>query len=202
MCELGFARDIGSSECKPADLDQVYLPEEIHCTTSGWFEADAYRKVLGDECVRGFQPAKVAVPCPPTSPFSRGAVIILVLIVLAVAALAILTYAGDNEKVRAFLDKYGINVESFKTVRYSTLGKSHIDEEADEFDADAPQLVQYTVATGNKPAASETSLIELDSSPGGSAAVVRMRAGGFGSATESVPRLAPAPGKKEFDDIL
>ena len=197
MCELGFAREVGSSECKPADLDQVYLPEEIHCTTSGWFEADAYRKVLGDECVRGFQPSKVAVPCPPTSPFSRGAIIILVLIVLAVAALAILTYAGDNEKLRSFLDKYGINVESFKTVRYSTLGKSHIDEEADEFDADAPQLVQYSVAGLTKPQ-HETTLIELEGSPSHS---VRMRAGGFGTATDSVPRLA-APNTKELDDIL
>ena len=193
MCELGFARGVGESECKPSDLDNVYLPEEIQCTSSGWFMADAYRKVLGNVCVGGFQPGKVQVPCPPTSPFSRGAVLVLVLVVLVVGALALLTYAGDNERVRKFLEKFGVNVESVRSVRYSTLTKGWGQVgEVDEFDRDAPTLV--TVEHHGK---SSADLIQLEST--GFSGGVRMRTGGLAGATETVPKLH-MPGK-ELDEI-
>jgi hypothetical protein len=179
MCELGFARDIGSNECKPHDLDKVYLPEEIHCTSSGWFHADAYRKVLGDQCQGGFVPEKVPVPCPPTSPFSRGAMMVLGLIFFLIAAFTTLTVAGTNDKLRLWLEKLGINVQSFHTIRYSTLGGAWMETE-DIYDRDAPQLVNVAKSIDHS---NHNLLSDIDtSSP--------RRAGGLIAANQPVPRLA------------
>ena len=165
--------------------------------------ADAYRKVLGDVCVGGFAPQKVQVPCPPTSPFSRGAVLVLILVLLMIGVLAVLTYAGDNERVRKFLERFGVSVESVRAVRYSTLGKGWggldvVGDEPDEFDHDAPQLV-----TVNKQVTGGSDLLGLDPGVLGG---VRMRAGGIAAAVEAVPRLLMPTKKpevgKELDEML
>ena len=181
MCELGFARDVGgSNECKPHDLDKVYLPEEIKCTSSGWFHANAYRKVLGDQCQGGFSPEKVPVPCPPSSPFSLGALLVLGLIIFLITAFATLTVAGTNEKLRMYLEKLGINVQSFQTIRYSTLGNAWMETE-DIYDRDAPQLVNVAKSVS---APVDNLLIDIDVGS-------HRRAGGLQAANQVVPRLAP-----------
>uniref|UniRef100_A0A0G4FQ72 VPS10 domain-containing protein n=1 Tax=Chromera velia CCMP2878 TaxID=1169474 RepID=A0A0G4FQ72_9ALVE len=92
-CEFGFARKIGSTVCAPEDPN---LTADT-CTAGGFFYMDAYRKVPGDTCEAGWVPSQVPVPCPAHAPFSRTALIVLgVVLVAAVALLMLGVVAGGS----------------------------------------------------------------------------------------------------------
>ncbi|EER13739.1 membrane glycoprotein yil173w precursor, putative [Perkinsus marinus ATCC 50983] len=215
-CELGFARKIGSVDCKPVDVDA--------CTSSGMFFADAYRKVVGDTCEGGWRPQKERVPCPSHSPFSRGAVATLMIIGFLVALMFGGTYVSGSERWKNTIGNYGF--ETLEYVKYSTIGRSARlavsatdDMNPDDFD-DAPQLEHYSSNVGKhkkfdetgeelrsieSPRSSESSgeggggvpdllgIDDEDEDSTDSTAQVRMRSGGLASATGVVPRLQPPP---------
>ncbi len=115
----------------------------------------------------------------------------LALIFFLITSFATLTIAGTNDKLRHLLEKVGINVQSFNTIRYSTLGNAWMETE-DIYDRDAPQLVSITKSSID---ASNNNLIDIDSgSP--------RRAGGLIAANQPVPRLAPHSGlNNELNDL-
>ncbi|KAF4691011.1 Sorl1p [Perkinsus olseni] len=230
-CELGFARKIGGTDCKPVDIDAVLTPAEMQCTSSGVFFADAYRKVVGDTCEGGWQPQKERVPCPSHSPFSRGAVATLLVIGFLVAVMFGGTYISGSERWKNTIGNYGF--ETLEYVKYSTIGRSAKlavratdDMGPSDFD-DAPQLEQYSSSVGKSkkfdesgeelrsiesPSGSESSggggipdLLGIDGEDddaADSATQVRMRSGGLSSATGVVPRLQPPPaGPKTLPSI-
>ncbi|KAF4668158.1 Sorl1p [Perkinsus chesapeaki] len=152
-CELGFARKIGSTDCKPVDVDAVLTPAEMVCTSSGIFFADAYRKVVGDTCEGGWRPQKERVPCPSHSPFSRGAVATLLFIAFIVAVIGGGTYLSGSDRWKSTIGNYGF--ETLEYVKYSTIGRSAQlavrateDGDPDDFD-DAPQLEHYSSRVGH-----------------------------------------------------
>ncbi|KAF4708650.1 Sorl1p [Perkinsus olseni] len=121
-CALGFARTLGESECRPVDVDAgwyllVLTPEEMECTSSGAYFADAYRRVPGDTCEGGFVPPKAQVPCPSFSPLSRAALIASGLIVVI-----ILLLIGMN-RAAAGLEGNG-GFEILRYVKYATLTRA------------------------------------------------------------------------------
>ncbi|KAF4694861.1 Sorl1p [Perkinsus olseni] len=165
-CALGFARTLGESECRPVDVDAVltltagwpsgspslgwYLlvltPEEMECTSSGAYFADAYRRVPGDTCEGGFVPPKAQVPCPSFSPLSRAALIASGLIVVI-----ILLLIGMN-RAAAGLEGNG-GFETLRYVKYATLTRAgretedYTSENEGEL-GDAPSLDQYCANVG------------------------------------------------------
>eukprot|EP00914_Ancora_sagittata_P014525 GHVO01028384.1.p1 GENE.GHVO01028384.1~~GHVO01028384.1.p1 ORF type:complete len:816 (-),score=140.45 GHVO01028384.1:141-2588(-) len=114
-CEFGFSRRVGGTECRASDQTL----EAPHCTSSSYFYANAYRRVPGNSCKDGWVPEKVAVPCPPHSPFSRGARLVLWSLVIVGCAVACITFVSRSPKYRTLLRNYGF--ETFSNVRYSML---------------------------------------------------------------------------------
>ena len=157
-CEMGFIRTIGATDCLPYDVDKVLTPDEIDCTSSGVFFANAYRKIPGDTCAGGFQPSKVQVPCPSHSRMGGGASLVLILVILVFVLTAGLSYIDRFPKLRAMFGNLGF--ETLNYVRYSTLGgagkrnsadgEDFIQAEPDEYDNDAPKLVTYTTTSLSK----------------------------------------------------
>mmetsp|Transcript_125093 Transcript_125093/g.348087 ORF Transcript_125093/g.348087 Transcript_125093/m.348087 type:complete len:871 (+) Transcript_125093:72-2684(+) len=156
-CEMGFTRKVGSVECKFADDGTVATP--ITCTSSDFFYADAYRKVSGDSCEGGWQPKRVAVPCPADSQLSKGAMSVLGTIGMIGAVMVGVTYLTRSEQFKGVFANYGF--ESFGNIRYSTIGaktpenamesvgaRFDTDFDHDDFASGAPQLMAYNDASG------------------------------------------------------
>ncbi|KAF4670147.1 Sorl1p [Perkinsus olseni] len=205
-CALGFARTLGESECRPVDVDAVLTPEEMECTSSGAYFADAYRRVPGDTCEGGFVPPKAQVPCPSFSPLSRAALIAFALIVVI-----ILLLIGMNRAAAGSEGNGGL--ETLRYVKYATLTRAG--RETEDYTSenegelrDAPSLDQYCANVGrskkgddnavhhNIASDSEESLDfdfddDVDALRRQGNHQVRMRTGGLPSATSAVPKLQP-----------
>jgi hypothetical protein len=172
-CEMGFIRVIGDIDCQPYDVDKVLTPDEIDCTSSGVFFANAYRKIPGDSCVGGFQPVKVQVPCPSHSRFGAGANIVLILVIVVFIFTAGLSYIDRFPKLRAMFGNLGF--ETMNYIRYSTVGGARkrndevgddfIQAEPDEYDNDAPKLMTYTATSLSKRNNGPTDLLEMTTAP-------------------------------------
>ena len=196
-CEMGFLRIIGDMDCQPYDVDKVLTPDEIDCTSSGVFFANAYRKIPGDTCIGGFQPTKVQVPCPSHSRFSGGASLVLVLVIVVFVFSAGLSYIDRFPKLRAMFGNLGF--ESLNYIRYSTVGGAgkkasmegddFIQAEPDDLDKDAPKLMTYSVGSLSK----RNDLLELTETGN----VTRAP-----RAAENVPKLQAPPQKQKNDDVL
>jgi hypothetical protein len=199
-CSMGFIRIIGDSDCQPYDVDKVLTPDEIDCTSSGVFFANAYRKVPGDTCVGGFQPEKVQVPCPSHSRFSGGASLVLVLVVIVFMFTAGLSYIDRFPKLRAMFGNLGF--ESLNYIRYSTLGGAgkrnaaegddFIQAEPDEYDNDAPKLLTYTMSSLSKRNTASNSPSDL----------LELTEAGTRKGAENVPKLQPPKKKDDDNDVL
>eukprot|EP00922_Rhytidocystis_sp_ex-Travisia-forbesii_P048724 GHVS01072536.1.p1 GENE.GHVS01072536.1~~GHVS01072536.1.p1 ORF type:complete len:907 (+),score=145.46 GHVS01072536.1:205-2925(+) len=161
-CEFGFARRIGSLECKPKTIS---LMNQEGCTSASVFYSYPYRKVPGNTCEAGWQPEKVAVPCSFQAPFSRGARSILLFILFIAFVMFVLTYSSRSPRLKHLFKNYGLS--SFSSVQYSMLGRPRrkdsedivldsaaasskyepelgfIDSEQDEHEEDAPTLMSY-----------------------------------------------------------
>lgn len=83
-CDVGFSRNVGSTECNYGGTD--LMPERMIPTVcSSTFTVDAYRKVPGDFCEGGWQPTKQQVPCPTQlngSSVTNGLIGLVVLVAL------------------------------------------------------------------------------------------------------------------------
>ncbi|OEH80039.1 putative sortilin [Cyclospora cayetanensis] len=147
-CEYGFERSVGSVHCLPTDaaaaaastaagLNQFADAEDAAaaaaCTSSAFFYTAAYRKVPGDVCEGGWAPEKVAVPCPPHSPVSRGGKLVLLLISLIVLLMCIFNYLARTGRLKAFFRNAGF--DTFANVSYAIIGSSPVGW-ADEGDGD------------------------------------------------------------------
>ncbi|CDJ41421.1 sortilin, putative [Eimeria tenella] len=134
-CEYGFERAVGSVYCLPTDVaaaaastaaglnqyaDEADAAAAAACTSSAFFYTAAYRKVPGDVCEGGWVPEKVAVPCPPHSPVSRGGKLVLLLISLIVLLMCILNYLAKTGRLKAFFRNTGF--ETFANVSYAIVG--------------------------------------------------------------------------------
>eukprot|EP00922_Rhytidocystis_sp_ex-Travisia-forbesii_P011736 GHVS01017475.1.p1 GENE.GHVS01017475.1~~GHVS01017475.1.p1 ORF type:complete len:935 (+),score=103.33 GHVS01017475.1:271-3075(+) len=161
-CEFGFARRVGSLECKPKSSS---LMNQEGCTSASYFYTFPYRKVPGNSCEGGWEPEKVAVACSFHSPFSRGARSILLFILFIAFVMFALTYSSRSPRLKHLFKNYGFS--SFTAVQYSVLGRPRrkdsediildaaaasckyepelgfIDSEQDEHDEDAPTLMSY-----------------------------------------------------------
>jgi hypothetical protein len=160
-CEMGFARKIGAMECKLTEDYSTLMGIPEKCTSSDYFFADAHRKVVGDSCDGGWQPQKVAVPCPANSKLSRGGMSVLATVLLIAIAMGLANYLAQSERFKGFFNNYGF--DSFNSVRYATIGKMapetamesvgvrfDADFIEDEFADDAPQLMAYTGANDRR----------------------------------------------------
>lgn len=121
-CEIGFARKIGSMECKLAKDYMNVISVPATCTSSDFHYADGYRRVVGDSCEGGWQPQKVAVPCPPDSRLSRGGKSVLGSIMAVLLFLGGATYISRSERLKGYFSNYGF--DSFGTVKYASIGGS------------------------------------------------------------------------------
>lgn len=155
-CEMGFARKVGSRECKFANDGTLSAPDT--CTSSDYFHAAGYRKVVGDTCEGGWQPPRVSVPCPANSKLSRGALSVLGSLFSLTAVMAAVTVLSRSEKCQRWFANYGF--DAFGGVKYAAIGRmapesavdsvgmrfdtDFIDGDQDEFEVDAPQLMNYT----------------------------------------------------------
>lgn len=163
VCAVGFSRSVGSSECQLTNQYMLGVPTAI-CASSDFFYRDAYRKVVGDSCVGGWQPQKYAVPCPLESRLTKGAYSVLGTISMIAIILTGITYLSRSEHFKMWFN-YGF--ESFNGVKYATIGAKspesalesvtlggmgRYDEflsgEQDDYD-DAPQLMSYTGSGGS-----------------------------------------------------
>ncbi|EEQ99784.1 sortilin, putative [Perkinsus marinus ATCC 50983] len=116
-CALGFARTLGETECKPVDVDAVLTPEEMECTSSSAYFADAYRRVPGDTCEGGFVPAQAQVPCPSSSPLSKAAWVAVGLVVFFIIVLIGLNHASSGPGSNG-------GFETLRYVKYATLARA------------------------------------------------------------------------------
>lgn len=192
-CEMGFARKVGSTECRPVD-DSTSAP--AGCTTSDFYYVDAYRKVVGDSCEGGWVPQKVAVPCPSGSRFSSGAMSVLGVVGMIVVMMVSIQYLSKSEKFKHLFANYGF--ENFNNVKYAGIGQKapesamdsvglrydadFIDADQDDFVDDAPKLMHYSTNTTGS-----TELVDRQEDR-------QMRTGSLNTATEAVPRLMGPPG--------
>jgi len=153
-CEMGFARKVGSVECRLAEDYMTVLNVPAQCASSGYYYADAYRKVVGDSCEGGWQPSKVGVPCPSNTRLSRGAFSVLGTIVMIATFMGAAAYLSRSEQFKGWFANYGF--DSFNTVKYANIGANapetaldsvgtryDADFIEDEFADDAPQLLSY-----------------------------------------------------------
>ncbi|KAL8429508.1 hypothetical protein ACSSS7_006552 [Eimeria intestinalis] len=108
----------GKRENDNADKEDVAAAAA--CTSSAFFYTAAYRKVPGDVCEGGWKPEKVAVPCPPHSPVSRGGKLVLLLISLIVLLMCLFNYLAKTGRLKAFFRNTGF--ETFANVSYAIVG--------------------------------------------------------------------------------
>jgi len=155
-CEMGFTREVGSIDCKFANDGSIPAPDR--CTSSSNFNVVGHRKVIGDSCEGGWQPQKVAVPCPANSRMSRGGMSVLGTIAVVAAIMGAVTFLSRSEKFKGVFANYGF--DAYGDVKYATIGArtpetgldscgtrfdaDFIDNDQDDFDDDAPQLMAYT----------------------------------------------------------
>lgn len=187
-CEMGFARKVESMECKVAEPWLIEAPDS--CTSSGFHYVVAHRKVVGDTCSGGYQPQKVAVPCPATSRMSNGAVSLLGTICMLALIMMAVIYISSSEHFKKMFANYGF--ENFNNVKYATIGtrvpETALDSVGARLDNDffdeskeedeTPALMSYGGLSRPDP-------------------IVR---GAADIATEAVPRLAAPPGAAAADD--
>ena len=119
-CEFGFTRAINSLECVPEDK----LLTQEGCVSSGVFLASAYRRIPGDTCVDGWQPPKVPVLCPQSSPFSKSAKFFLIGMGVLVFILFITTYLRDLAIFHKFLDWSGLSGYFSPSIAYTPLNNN------------------------------------------------------------------------------
>jgi len=190
-CEMGFARKIDSLECKLTEDYATLMGVPETCTSSDFFFGMAHRKVVGDSCEGGWQPQKVAVPCPANSKLSRGAYSVLSTVFFIALAMGVANFLATSERFKGVFNNYGF--ENFNSVRYATIGakapetaldsvgvRFDADFIEDEFADDAPQLMAYTGGSDRRDDKSRaprridtaaTSIPKLSGPPGGAAAV-------------------------------
>lgn len=188
QCDMGFARKINSMDCKWTNDGSSPVPEK--CTSSDFFFTIAHRKVIGDTCEGGWQPQKVAVPCPAGSKLSRGAMSVLVTIGMVGCLLAVVTYLSRSERFKQLFSNPGFN--QYDMVKYATIGartpetalesvgarldEDFIEGDQDDYANDAPQLMAYAGR-------------DRDRGEGRSEPIRR-----FDTAASQVPKLARPPG--------
>jgi len=119
-CEMGFTRKVGSLECRFADDGSFPVPKT--CTSSSVFYMTAHRKVIGDSCEGGWQPQPQAVPCPAGSRLSKGAVSVLGTIAMIGTVMGAVMFLSTSDRFKGIFANYGF--ESFRTVKYSTIGNT------------------------------------------------------------------------------
>jgi len=191
-CEMGFARKVGDMECKLTPDYLAVMPIPDACKNDDYFFAQNYRKVVGDTCEDGWQPTKVAVPCPAGVKMSRGAMSMIGTIALIATAMGVATFLSKSDRMKGFFANYGF--DSHNNVMYSTIGKNapetglesvglrfDADFIEDDFADDAPQLMTYN-------APSDRSTDEVN--------VLRR----IETAAPSVPKLQAPPGGSGTDD--
>jgi len=201
-CEMGFARKVGSSECRVVDetLTQDKVP--VQCTSSSFYMTVAHRKVVGDSCEGGYLPAQVAVPCPASSKMSQGAYSVLGLIGMVALAMASMTVASRSDKFKTWFANVGF--DSFNSVKYAAIGAripenavdsvgarfdaEFLEGDQDDFDDDAPQLMSYMGGNErNERDDARSRQVRRDDSR-------RIESGRAETAAAQVPRLAAPPG--------
>ncbi|KAH8585131.1 sortilin [Cryptosporidium sp. chipmunk genotype I] len=116
-CEFGFSRQIGSFECRPESLDVVFDDVKVgQCTSSGIFYVTAYRKLPGDDCIGGWLPPPVAIPCPSHAPTSSHARIVLVIALFIIIFMLKQGMFGD-------WTRFGeLGYDAYRNVQYKVLG--------------------------------------------------------------------------------
>merc|ERR1712151_475206 len=103
----------------------------------------------------GFEPQKVALPCPANSKLSSGAMSVLGTISILAVVMAVVTYLTRSDRFKGYFANYGF--DSFDNVKYATIGarapETGLDScgarfdsefmESDTFADSAPQLMAY-----------------------------------------------------------
>merc|ERR1719235_668327 len=158
---MGFARGVGSLECKLTSYYATLMNIPESCTTSDYFFGVAHRKVVGDSCEGGWMPQKQAIPCPPNSKMSRGAWSVLSTVALIGAAMGLANYLAQSDRFKGVFANYGF--DNFNNVRYAAIGakapetgmesvgvRFDADFIEDDFADDAPQLMSYTGGGGDR----------------------------------------------------
>lgn len=191
-CEMGFTRKVGAdaSECRMTDEGLAQVADKVAlCTSSGFYMATAYRKVVGDTCEGGYVPQQVAVPCPANSRLSDGARGVLGTVGTIVVIMGVVTFLSRSEAVKGMFSNYGF--ENFNSVKYAQIGARGPESALDSvvggsgrFDDDfmegeddygsPPQLMSYNSGSDRR---EET----------------RIRPGGVETAAAAVPKLAAPP---------
>jgi len=118
QCEMGFTRRVGSMECVPDDPKLT----TANCTSGGIFYGSAYRKIPGDICEGGWVPPPVAVPCPHTSPFGKGAYLVLLVLLVLAILLAISTWLSRHPQYGSIFSRYGF--DPFAHIKYTVIRSS------------------------------------------------------------------------------
>jgi hypothetical protein len=205
-CEAGFKRQIGETTCKYANDGTIPVPPS--CTSSDFFRVQGYRKVIGDSCEGGWAPEKVAVPCPPNSKLSKGAMSVLGTVGTLATIMALITALSRSESFKAYFANYGF--ENFNSVRYTTIGakapETALDSVGTRFDADfiegdqdyaddAPQLMAYTGSSSGRGGGGRgRGESELPRRDGGRDRERREAPRGVDTAAARVPKLSKPPG--------
>eukprot|EP00916_Digyalum_oweni_P022087 GHVL01036659.1.p1 GENE.GHVL01036659.1~~GHVL01036659.1.p1 ORF type:complete len:231 (+),score=54.38 GHVL01036659.1:240-932(+) len=188
-CEFGFKRSLGSLECQPEE--NLSAPT---CASGNFFLLDAYRKVPGDTCEGGWVPSKAAVPCPPSSPFSRAAITVLFVVLCLVLALGGVTVVSRSPELHAMIKTYASGLTSFQNVKYRPvtrdpeMGEKYEFIDEDDNVDDAPRLVNFVDGGYDRNAHEE---IDDDEEDEIEEALAKRSA--VSAATEEVPKLAAPP---------
>mmetsp|Transcript_124552 Transcript_124552/g.248482 ORF Transcript_124552/g.248482 Transcript_124552/m.248482 type:complete len:879 (+) Transcript_124552:80-2716(+) len=154
-CEIGFARSVGSMECKYTDDGSVPAPDR--CKSLEEFKATAYRKVTGDTCEGGWRPEKVTVPCPRSAKFGKGAASVLGSMLMVGTMIGTVWFLSNSEKFREWFTNSGFN--NYSNVKYAAIGAlspetgldsvgTMEDDGQENFSRDAPKPNRYGSTTG------------------------------------------------------
>lgn len=206
-CEMGFLRQVDSTECKFINDGTLEAPRA--CSSSDVYYTNGYRKVVADTCEGGWQPEKVAVPCPAKQ-LSKGAMSVLGSISLVVVLMVAVNYLSRSDQFKGMFANYGM--DSFGSVKYSTIGGRNIENaldsvgtrfdsdfmEKDDFAGDAPQLMAYNDygASGNR----DRDRRHRDRDRDRDRHPERDMPRGVDTAAKSVPKLAKPPGGAANDE--
>lgn len=195
-CELGFTRQVGSTECKPAeDRDNVVEPPDV-CKDGDHYFTEAYRKVVGDSCEGGWSPQKVMVACPSKGVRSRGAMSMMGTIFVVGGVLGLFSFM-QSDKAKGMFANSGF--DNFNSVNYAGIGarapESAVDSVGTRFDADfieddfadsAPQLMSYSDNSRDRDGDRREEEVQMPR---------RTHVdGGAATAASSVPKLQAPPG--------
>jgi len=175
-------------------VDETLVTAPETCTSSDFYYIDAYRRVVGDTCEGGWQPQKIAVPCPANSKMSRGAMSTLSTFAIIAVAMGAIAVLSKSERFKGVFSNYGF--ESFNNVKYAGIGANmpelafesvgtRYDDlfnegEQNDFD-DAPELMTYTSGSQQGNGARDN-------------AESRTISGGIHTAAAAVPKLSAPPG--------